>query len=66
MRIRIYVLCLLLLIAPAVSYAQFIGIRIGIPQLSGTGTGLMPSVSGQLVFLGDSLTFNGSTLTFNP
>lgn len=75
MRYKLLLLCLLLMIFPLSSNAQFIGIRIGIPMLSpqgnttgkttgGGGSGCS-SVPNAMTFNGLYMTFNGACMTFS-
>lgn len=66
MIIKLFLLCLILMIFPTFSNAQFIGIGINIPGMSCTGTGGgIPVINNQLIFNGIPVIFNGSNLTFN-
>lgn len=48
------------------SYAQFIGIKIGIPSMifKGGGAGGGGGVANAMTFNGATMTFNGATMTF--
>lgn len=62
---KLYLLAIFLISASVPSYAQFIGLRMGIPQqqftVSGGGGG---AVNNAMTFNGATMTFNGQTMTF--
>lgn len=65
MILRLIVLSAVLILSPMVVYAQFIGIRIGNPQLHYTAAnGSTPD--GSLLYQSDTLLYQGDTITYVP